>query len=103
MRGGRHLAHRCFDMMASPFNPPAMTRRMSMRSAALLALAVFSVSSSVAQTSPSSAVKQDAWSVRGLQASAEIVLDQWGVPHIFAGSARDAFFLQGYNAARDRL
>ncbi|HEX5006679.1 MAG TPA: penicillin acylase family protein [Hyphomonadaceae bacterium] len=74
-----------------------------MRSAALLALAVVSVSSSVAQTAPSSAVKQEAWTVRGLQAPAEIVVDQWGVPHIFAGSARDAFFLQGYNAARDRL
>ena len=26
-----------------------------------------------------------------------------GVPHIYATSARDAFFLQGFNAARDRL
>jgi penicillin amidase len=48
-------------------------------------------------------VKQETWSVRGLRAPAEIIVDQWGVPHIFAGSARDAFFLQGYNAARDRL
>jgi penicillin amidase len=31
------------------------------------------------------------------------VIDHWGVAHIFAASARDAFFLQGYNAARDRL
>jgi penicillin amidase len=74
-----------------------------MRCAALLALAVVSISSSVAQTAPSSAVKRDRWSVRGLQAPAEIILDQWGVPHIFAANARDAFFLQGYNAARDRL
>jgi penicillin amidase len=74
-----------------------------MRSAALLVLAVVSVSSSVAQTAPSSAVRREAWSVRGLQAPAEIIIDHWGVPHIFAGSARDAFFLQGYNAARDRL
>jgi penicillin amidase len=74
-----------------------------MRSAALLALAVISVSSSVAQTAPSSAIRQEAWSVRGLQGPAEIIVDQWGVPHIFARSARDAFFLQGYNAARDRL
>jgi penicillin amidase len=74
-----------------------------MRSAILLALAVVASSSSIAQTVPSSAVKQEAWSVRGLQAPAELIVDQWGVPHIFAGSARDAFFLQGYNAARDRL
>jgi penicillin amidase len=76
---------------------------MIMRCAALLALAVISVSSSVAQTPLSSAVRKEAWSVRGLQAPAELIVDQWGVPHIFAGSARDAFFLQGYNAARDRL
>jgi penicillin G amidase len=43
------------------------------------------------------------WSVPGLEKPAEIIVDHWGVPHIFAGSQRDAFFLQGYNAARDRL
>ncbi len=31
------------------------------------------------------------------------MVDHWGIPHIFAQSPRDAFFLQGYNAARDRL
>jgi penicillin amidase len=39
----------------------------------------------------------------GLKAPARIVVDHWGIPHIFAGSERDAFFVQGYNAARDRL
>jgi penicillin G amidase len=51
----------------------------------------------------SSAVKRDAWPVKGLQAPAEMVIDHWGVAHVFAGSERDAYFLQGYNAARDRL
>jgi penicillin amidase len=52
----------------------------------------------------SSAVRRDnPRAVEGLQAKAEIVLDHWGVPHIYAGSVHDAFFLQGYNAARDRL
>ena len=41
--------------------------------------------------------------VAGLSAPAEIRIDRWGVPHIYARSARDAFFVQGYNAARDRL
>ncbi len=41
--------------------------------------------------------------VAGLSAPAEIRIDRWGVPHIYAQSARDAFFVQGYNAARDRL
>src|SRR5439155_26312086 len=43
------------------------------------------------------------WHVQGLRQPAQMVVDHWGVPHIFAASARDAFFLQGYNAARDRL
>jgi penicillin amidase len=45
----------------------------------------------------------ETWTVKGLTAPAELVIDRWGIPHIFAGSRRDAFFLQGYNAARDRL
>ena len=57
-----------------------------------------------AQSDPgSSAVKHEAWRVDGLKAPARMVVDHWGLPHIFAASARDAFFLQGYNAARDRL
>jgi penicillin G amidase len=39
----------------------------------------------------------------GLQSPGEIIVDRWGIPHIYAGSERDAFFLQGWNAARDRL
>ncbi len=39
----------------------------------------------------------------GLEAAAEIIVDHWGVPHIYAGTYYDAFFLQGFNAARDRL
>ena len=39
----------------------------------------------------------------GLQAGARIRIDRWGVAHIDAASARDAWFLQGFNAARDRL
>ncbi|THD68408.1 penicillin acylase family protein [Phenylobacterium sp.] len=56
-----------------------------------------------AASAQSTAVKQEAWSVAGLNAPARMVVDHWGIPHIFAASSRDAFFLQGYNAARDRL
>src|SRR5687767_16030987 len=41
--------------------------------------------------------------VGGLAAPAEIRVDRWGVPHIKAASRGDAFFVQGFNAARDRL
>ncbi|MBO0877602.1 MAG: penicillin acylase family protein, partial [Pseudonocardia sp.] len=39
----------------------------------------------------------------GLTEPAEIVVDRWGVPHIYARSTYDAFRAQGFNAARDRL
>ncbi|MGE0624686.1 MAG: penicillin acylase family protein [Pseudomonadales bacterium] len=41
--------------------------------------------------------------VDGLSQDAEILVDHWGVPHIYAGTHYDAFFVQGFNAARDRL
>jgi penicillin amidase len=41
--------------------------------------------------------------VAGLQQPARIVIDRWGVPHIYAASQDDVFFVQGFNAARDRL
>lgn len=41
--------------------------------------------------------------VNGLRAPAEIRIDRWGVPHLQAASESDLFFVQGFNAARDRL
>jgi penicillin amidase len=49
------------------------------------------------------AAKDSAFEVRGLEKPAEIIVDEWGVPHIYAGTHYDAFFVQGFNAARDRL
>ena len=39
----------------------------------------------------------------GLVASAEIIIDRAGIPHIYASGAHDGFFLQGYAVTRDRL
>ena len=41
--------------------------------------------------------------VGGLRAPVEILVDHWGVPHIYAGNENDLFLAQGWNAARDRL
>lgn len=41
--------------------------------------------------------------LEGLRQPAELVWDDRAVPHIFAGSYRDAIFLQGYAHAMDRL
>jgi penicillin amidase len=42
-------------------------------------------------------------SVVGLSSEVEILVDCWGVPHIYAEKLYDVFFGQGFNAARDRL
>lgn len=56
-----------------------------------------------AQAEVSTAVRQEAGVVQGLKAPAQLIVDRWGIPHIYAASSYDAFFLQGWNAARDRL
>ncbi|MEQ6250911.1 penicillin acylase family protein [Sulfitobacter sp. HNIBRBA3233] len=45
----------------------------------------------------------DTLTLPGLSGPASISIDTWGMAHIRAASPRDAFFLQGFNAARDRL
>ncbi|MGE0713912.1 MAG: penicillin acylase family protein [Alphaproteobacteria bacterium] len=42
-------------------------------------------------------------STTGLEGEVEILIDRWGIPHIYATTEADAFFAQGFNAARDRL
>ena len=41
--------------------------------------------------------------VAGLAKPVEVLRDTWGVPHIYAQSADDLFFAQGFIAAQDRL
>ena len=38
-----------------------------------------------------------------LKGSAEVLRDEWGVPHIYAGIDEDLFFAYGYAMAQDRL
>lgn len=54
-------------------------------------------------TSAAAAPAQEVRSLAGLSKPAEIRIDRWGIAHIYAGDVADAFFLQGYNVARDRL
>jgi penicillin amidase len=80
-------------------------RSLSGTGFALMVMALDLTSPVGAQTvaAASTAVREQSWQVAGLGAPADIVIDHWGIAHIFAASTRDAFFLQGYNAARDRL
>lgn len=52
----------------------------------------------VGRTDPAST-----YSVPGLEHTAEVLIDRWGVPHLYAGNVYDAFVVQGFVAARDRL
>ena len=49
------------------------------------------------------AVETETLAIEGLSAPAEIRVDEWGIPHLSAAGEDDLFFLQGFNAARDRL
>jgi len=42
-------------------------------------------------------------SVPGLSDPVEVIRDRWGIPHLYAKSARDLFFAQGFVHAQDRL
>ncbi|HET7885694.1 MAG TPA: penicillin acylase family protein [Bradyrhizobium sp.] len=50
-----------------------------------------------------SAARSSSAQAQGLQAPGKILVDVWGIPHIYAENEHDLFFLQGFNAARDRL
>ncbi len=39
----------------------------------------------------------------GLSAPAEVLWDNWGVPHVYAHTTEDMYFIQGYLHAQDRL
>ncbi|WP_406636463.1 penicillin acylase family protein [Amycolatopsis sp. WGS_07] len=43
------------------------------------------------------------FSVPGLRQPVQLIVDTWGVPHIYAANTDDLFLAQGFNAARDRL
>ncbi|MFC4173893.1 penicillin acylase family protein, partial [Microvirga sp. GCM10011540] len=81
-----------------------MTRNLTRTARLLRSIGILLASTVLpAAAEVSGAVRTSSHEVKGLQQPAELIIDQWGIPHIYAGSTRDAIFLQGYNAARDRL
>ena len=75
-----------------------------MKTAAMIVAACFALAAQAAQAqtaSPGALAEQIA--IPGLSAPGEIVVDHWGIAHIYGATTRDAFFLQGWNASRDRL
>ncbi len=49
------------------------------------------------------AIPTETIELSGLDGEVEILVDRWGVPHIYATTEAGAFFAQGFNAGRDRL
>ena len=57
----------------------------------------------LAATTSAIAATPDKIAVPGLEKPATVLIDRWGVPHIYANTLYDAFYVQGFVAARDRL
>jgi penicillin amidase len=55
------------------------------------------------EISMSDTISTETLHLQGLDAAAEIRVDRWGIPHLRAATEKDLFFVQGFNAARDRL
>ncbi len=70
---------------------------------ALIAIIATSTSSARDNDNALSAARLSTMPAAGLQAPGKILIDVWGIPHIYAENEHDLFFLQGFNVARDRL
>ena len=42
-------------------------------------------------------------SLKGITEEVKIIIDEWGVPHVFAQNEKDLFFACGYMHARERM
>ena len=78
----------------------ASCKRLALQTITFLVLSV-AAKFAVPQGLPRRATETIA--VMGLRQPVEILVDRWGVPHIYAKNEPDLFFAQGFNAARDRL
>ncbi|WP_449448528.1 penicillin acylase family protein [Spirosoma aerolatum] len=55
------------------------------------------------QNAESANVSDEELAIQGTQAPVTVLIDDKGVPHVFAQNDHDLFFAQGYLTARDRL
>ena len=87
------------------FSTPSARFHYATRTITLIALALTALTQTAlaTETSAEESVPVTTYALPGLEKPAEIIVDHWGVPHIYAGTHYDAFFVQGFNAARDRL
>lgn len=85
-----------------PVSRRSLGQRHSFGVVALAALALAGCASGPPD-SQTPARPPSSFAVPGLEKPAEVLVDRWGVPHLYAGTLYDAFVAQGFIAARDRL
>ncbi len=68
-----------------------------------LLLAAVWVDTIPARAAQQTGIPSETITLPNLRQPVEILIDHWGVPHIYAKNEADLFFAQGFNAARDRL
>ena len=81
--------------------PPRIVRSSAL--AICVFLMTIWVATVPAQVRPQSTILYETITLPNLRQPVEILVDHWGVPHIYAKNEADLFFAQGFNAARDRL
>jgi penicillin G amidase len=84
------------------FQQTGKVTRLALPMCALLLL-VWAAPAISAHAATKDAVVTETISLQELQQPVQILIDRWGVPHIYAKNEADLFFAQGFNAARDRL
>src|SRR5271166_1027796 len=89
-------------MLEAHLHQPRRTVRSCALAICVLRMAVW-VATVTADAGPQSTIPSETITLPNLQESVEILIDHWGVPHIYAKNEADLFFAQGFNAARDRL
>jgi penicillin amidase len=69
----------------------------------MILLGIIGAARVTAIAAPTHNLATETISLPKLQQQVAILIDHWGVPHIYANNEADLFFAQGVNAARDRL
>ena len=82
---------------------PTRSIRVLIWRASTLALLAGATLAGLAQDRPAGTVPAPTLRLAGLKQPAEILVDRWGVAHLYAADQDDLFLVQGFNAARDRL
>ncbi|MET8146582.1 penicillin acylase family protein [Sphaerisporangium sp. NPDC005288] len=75
----------------------------SRRAVAVIVAAVLSLTPAAPERAAGDTGDAATREVPGLREPVRLVVDRWGVPHLYARNTDDVFLAQGYNAARDRL